>query len=311
MRVLCMGEALIDVIHQPTGEVEERVGGSIFNVARGLARLDLDTTLASWWGSDDRGKLLQAAAEAAGLQIIPGTDRAAQTSIARAEVDPTGHATYEFRLSWDLPDIPDADGYTHWHIGSFSALIPDGAAKIRELLDRRGPKVTVSYDPNVRPSLVHDLDQTRTQIEDLVKRVDIIKASDEDLDFLYPGVHRGEVAKQWLGGYWELRTGGPQLFVLTRGGQGAELYTPWLPAPLHVEPHAAGPMADTVGAGDSFMAGLLAGLADNHAIGLGRVALNSLDQEELGYILDLANRTAGITVTHLGSYSPRRAELEN
>lgn len=94
MRVLCMGEALIDVIHQPTGEVEERVGGSIFNVARGLARLDLDTTLASWWGPDDRGKLLQAAAEAAGLQIIPGTDRAAQTSIARAEVDPTGHATF-------------------------------------------------------------------------------------------------------------------------------------------------------------------------------------------------------------------------
>ena len=71
------------------------------------------------------------------------------------------------------------------------------------------------------------------------------------------------------------------------------------------------PVGSTVGAGDSFMAGLLAGLADNHAIGLGRVALNSLDQEELGYILDLANRTAGITVTHLGSYSPRRAELEN
>ncbi len=335
-KILCAGEALIDVVVGPDGVVQgEHPGGSVFNVARGLARLGVDTTLASWWGQDARGQLLRSAADEAGLKIFPDSDSAATTPVARATLDANGVATYEFELTWDLPDGFGADSlkasaatasspdngpfrnegsacphYGHLHLGSYSTLVEPGAGKIATLLKfkKEIEGLTVSYDPNLRPALVSDLEAARARVEEIVKESDLVKASEEDLEFLYPGVDRRKVAEQWLGGRWERRGPGAQIVVVTRGGEGAELFTPWLPAPL-TAPAGAVEVVDTVGAGDSFMAGLLAALDENRGLGFGRTALSTLDPEELQECLDFAVATSAATVARAGAYSPTREEI--
>lgn len=308
MSFLCLGEALIDVVVGPDGVVQgEHVGGSVFNVACGLARLDQDTTLASWWGQDPHGTAIETAAKTAGLNILTGSNGAKATSTARAQLDTQGHAEYRFDLEWDLPDLPDADNYSHWHIGSFSALLGEGGRKIAELTARRPENVTLSYDPNIRPALVEDRDVTRDQVEALIKHCDLVKASDEDVEFLYPNVPLEQVAHAWLKPDSD-GEGGPEVVVFTRGGAGADLYTSWLSDPIHVDP-AGVQVVDTVGAGDSFMAGLLAACQENQALGRGRAAWRNLDVVQLTQILNFANATAAVTVTHQGAYSPTKSEI--
>lgn len=364
VKILCAGEALVDVVVGTDGQIiGEQPGGSVFNVACGLARLGVDATLASWWGADSRGANLEAAAARAGLRIFPGSNGAGHTTAATAHLDASGAATYDFDLEWDLPsgfgidalanpgevdatavaphESTESTSFGHLHLGSYSTLIQPGAAKILALLEAKAqvPHLTVSYDPNMRPALVEDVAAARAAVENIVARVDVVKASDEDLEFLYPGAEPAEIAAKWL-------ASGPQLMIVTRGGAGAELYTPALlgiggggdsgagaspaptqpgqavqpgqsappefpgkPAPLRVVPTPV-TVADTIGAGDSFMAGLLAALAEREALGAGRGALAALDARQLQECLAFAAATAAVTVAHTGPYAPTRSEIQ-
>lgn len=309
VKILCAGEALVDVVVDSDGKIQgEHIGGSVFNVACGLARLGMDTTLASWWGADSRGASLESGAASAGLKVFPGSNEAERTTVAMAYLDTAGAATYQFDLLWDLPtgcsaEALKTEGVGHLHIGSYSALIEPGATKIAALLDTKAqvPGLTVSYDPNMRPALVDDLGDTRMRVESIVTCCDLVKASDEDLEFLYPELDQGDVAAKWL-------ESGLRLMVVTCGDDGAELYAPGCKEPLRV-PRVTVPVADTVGAGDSFMAGLLTALSDRQALGSGAEPLTGLDAPKLHECLQFAARTAAVTVSHAGAYSPTRAEI--
>lgn len=309
MRFLCVGEGLIDVVKTTDGPDSEHVGGSVFNVACGLGRLGQEVSLASWWGADERGERLNAAAKAAGVEVVEGTCAAPRTPVALAMLDSQGKATYDFQLTWNVPDFSTAQ-YSHIHVGSYSALLDEGWAKIMRIIRERGTDTTLSYDPNIRPDLVGDRETARSKVEEIVALSDIVKVSDEDLAFLYPQTDRRVIAKKFFGGSYKLRKPGAQIVVITLGSKGAELYTPWLPRALRISPDAGLKIGDTIGAGDSFMAGLLVALQHNRGIGLGRGALGTLDSEELKEILCYANTTAQITVQHNGAYAPTSQEVD-
>lgn len=107
--VLCLGEALIDVV--ATGDrTNEHVGGSLLNVAAGVANLEHPASICAWWGKDERGDRLAAWAGDAGVTVVPGTDSAEKTAVAYARLDDEGKATYAFDLTWAVPDIRISTG---------------------------------------------------------------------------------------------------------------------------------------------------------------------------------------------------------
>lgn len=298
MTILSLGEALVDVVND-AGSVSEHVGGSLLNVACGLGRLGHDTTIAAWIGTDERGDRLRDWARSSGTTFLPGSDAAVKTPVAYAEVDRAGRATYTFDLTWDVPDI-DVAAYGHITTGSIAATLEPGGAKVLDVV-RRAPG-TVSYDPNIRPALMESPQHVIGRIEDLVGASDLVKASDEDVEWLYPGTSLAEVAARWI----DLGAG---LVVFTRGPEGAQAHLSSGRAydvpPLPVE------VGDTVGAGDSFMAGLIGKLVDLGFLGDAEAGtrLRAASWEELRPAVVQAIVTSSITVSHHGAYAPTADEV--
>lgn len=292
-----IGEALIDVVVRADGVTAgEYPGGSPANVALGLARLGHDTELVTRLGRDAYGDLVEGHLTGNGVRLGPGTRDGAPTSTATARLGEDGAATYAFALTWDLPDVPIPEGTVCAHAGSIATFYPPGAARVRDLLDAAAPRATVSFDPNCRPDLQGAPDQARPQAESLVGRADVVRASTEDLAWLYPGRDPVDIARHWLGL-------GPALVVVTYGADGAHGVTAG--AELHV-PAPPITAVDTVGAGDSFTSALLSGMSDAGLLG-GRVP--PIGVGALAALLEHAGRAAAITCTRPGADPPTRAEL--
>lgn len=302
--VLCLGEALIDVVIRDDSS-SEHVGGSPLNVACGLAALSHRTLLASWWGGDERGDTIEQFARDHGVGVVPGSDGAPQTPVAYARLDEQGRASYEFDLSWSVPQLPEPSALAHLHTGSFAATLEPGGTAVLAAARQMAANGTVSYDPNVRPALMISPDLVRDRIEEIISLADVVKASDEDIAWLYGSdAPIDEVIRGWL-------ASGPGLVVVTRGPEGASAVLRGEPdsldiASLKVE------VADTVGAGDSFMAGLLSGLLDADLIGSpqAKMRLRQADWGQVCPALQRAAVTSGLTVSRAGAYAPNRAEVE-
>ena len=300
---LVIGESLIDVVSGADGSAREHVGGSPANVAVGLARLGHTVALATVFGDDDRGARIASHLEQEGISLTEGNLGARPTSVASSTLDATGAATYRFDLSWELPELASLEGVDHVHTGSIAATLEPGASSVLNAVQSARPVATISYDPNTRPSLMGNPHEVRAKIEALIGLCDVVKASDEDIAWLYDGTSTSEVLRLW----GQL---GPALMVLTRGVKGAvvglsisgELTS--VDAPF-VE------VVDTVGAGDSFMAGLLSGLLDAGLLGgiQGRERLRSASLADVRPAVDRALACAGITVSRAGANPPRRAEI--
>jgi fructokinase len=305
--VLVVGESLVDVVVRQgaTGveRVERHVGGSPANVAIGLARLGHDVTLATCLGRDADGDLVRARLTRDGVRLVEGSASAARTSTATAHLDVVGSATYEFDLVWDLLPV-DVAGAGHVHTGSIAAaLMPGSAAVSVALHGARAQGATTSYDPNLRPAIIGAADDERPAVEALVAASDVVKASEEDVAWLYSAHSVEEVGRLWL----DL---GPALVVVTLGGEGAVAWHRSAPdAPIVVAPQRV-QVVDTVGAGDSFMSGLLSGLVDARLLGRHRrEALRASAQDDVRPALDRAVATSAITCSRAGSNPPTRAEL--
>jgi fructokinase len=298
--VLVVGEALVDIVLRGDEPPAEHPGGSPANVALGLGRLGRRVSLLSRIGDDDRGRRVGAHLARSGVTLAPGTLTEGRTSTATARLDASGAATYDFDIDWHLPQGAVATPARALHTGSIAAVLAPGGDAVLELVRRARGTCTVSYDPNARPALMGDPARTRARVEQFVAAADVVKVSDEDVDWLAPGADPLDVARDWL-------ALGPAVVVVTRGGAGAAGVCAGglveVPAPS-VE------VVDTVGAGDAFMAGLLDALAAADLLGVERRdALHGITPARLEAAARRATRVAALTCARPGADPPTRAEL--
>ena len=299
-RILIAGEALTDIVVDADGARREHPGGSPLNVAVALSRLGHDAHLLTAIGDDARGDAIRAHLDESGVQLTPASVRPGRTSTAEAVLDAHGAATYTFDLTWDpdtaeLPETPDAV-----HTSSIAAVLEPGATTLSALLRSARGSSTISYDPNARPTLMGAPEDVRARIEENIALSDVVKASDEDVAWLYGTEDVEDVAASW-------RDLGPSLTVLTRGGDGAVAFSASgrvQVAPVQVE------VVDTVGAGDTFSAGILDALAAKDLLGAEkRPALAAMPSDDVASVLRHAAALAAITVSRAGANPPWSHEL--
>ncbi|MCL2735700.1 MAG: carbohydrate kinase [Propionibacteriaceae bacterium] len=300
--ILLIGEALIDVVCRP-GQAPQRIpGGSPLNVAVGLGRLGHAPMLATWLGSDADGQAIRAQCASSGVSILPGCDHAMYTSTAEATIDAAGHASYVFFLDCQMPPIRLETPPGVIHTGSLGALVDPGAEVVLDYVEAHRHHSFITFDPNVRPMIMDPPKRLLERVGRYVAASDVVKVSDEDLAWLYPGTksrrHLIARAREWL-------AMGPDVVVVTRGAQGALVAT--ASGDLTVPADTTRALRDTIGAGDSFMAGLIHGLVTHgYATGGRRPSENWTD---LRSILAQASIIAGITVSRVGADPPWLAEL--
>jgi fructokinase len=301
--VLCLGEALIDVVIRDDTR-SEHVGGSPLNVACVITSLGRPALIGAWWGRDDHGKLIEDYAADHGVGVVPGSDGAAKTSLAYARLNDAGSAEYEFDLSWEVPPLPAPEAIAHLHTGSLAATLEPGGTQVLEAVRAMSQVGTVSYDPNARPAIMESPDKSRGRVEELVALADVVKVSDEDLEWLYgKSTPVEEVMRQWL----KL---GPSLVIVTRGPWGIYVKLASARDMLVIDPLTTD-VVDTVGAGDSFMGGLISGLLDADLLGSreAKGRLRSAGWDDIMPALHRATITSGLTVQRAGAYAPTHEEV--
>lgn len=294
--VLVVGEALVDIVVTPEGEVVEAPGGSPLNVAITLARLGVTTRLLTALGDDERAHRIEAHLEASGVALVDGERPLQRTSTATARMRPDGSATYEFDVVWELAYKAPATPVLH--AGSLALFREPGASVVRQLLDASTHTALVSLDPNIRPSLLPDHAQVLAQFETLLPMVHLVKLSDEDAAWLYPDLSERDVVRH-------LRRRGPALVVVTRGVRGCVLASG---EAIVERPAVPTVVVDTIGAGDSFMGALIQQVLSLGLIG-DLTRRRALWPEELAAIGDAAATVAALTVSRRGANPPWLPEL--
>jgi fructokinase len=303
-----IGEALVDLIPDgATGEHRPRPGGSPFNVAVGLARLGNRTALMARFADDRYGRLLRSTAAAEGIDLRGAPRAAERASVATASVDAAARATYEFDMEgtadwqWTAAELRDLNPETEvLHFGSLASWTPPGSERIADLVDefRAGREGLISYDPNIRPAVLGARGRGVELVEQSVRRAHVVKASRDDLEWLYPDLAVDDVAQRWS-------ALGPDVVVVTEGAEGAGAYRRTR-APLR-RPARPVKVVDTIGAGDAFTAGLLTGLVRRRLHRNRR--LDGISDGTLADILDEAILVAAITCERAGADPPRLDEL--
>jgi fructokinase len=248
-----------------------------------------------------------------GVDISPCVDAPEPATLAVVTLDDRGRASYAFygpdTADWqwgpdELPDVAQSStgssAVSAVHTGSLATIFEPGASVLTAWLAElhREGRVLVSFDPNVRPGLVRDVPAYRERVEAIVASSQVVKASDEDVAFLYPGISLPEAAERWL-------AAGACLVVMTKGERGAETFHRGAGhascAPPVVE------VLDTIGAGDAFSAGLLAKLAEQGLLSPG--ALAQASPAQLRDALSQAVAASAFTCTRAGADPPNAAEL--
>jgi fructokinase len=301
--VLVVGEALVDVVHRvgdASGEsVTEHPGGSPANVAVTLGRREVPTELFTCLGTDPHGELIRQWLAESGVRVLGGP--AARTATATARIATDGSASYEFDISWEPSGVSGA-GHGIVHTGSIAGYLGPGATFVRDLVAARADEAVITYDPNVRPSLIEDRESVLRCVDRLVRLSDIVKASDEDLAWIAPDTDPLDMADRWL----EV---GPRLVVITFGARGSVARTV---EGVQVRHRAdVADVADTVGAGDSFMGALIAWLFDHGITGPeGTDRLRALNRDHVTDLVEVATRAAAVTVSRPGADPPWSHEID-
>ena len=299
-RIAVLGEALVDVVQQGTGAARACPGGSGLNTALALARMGAPVAFLGALSTDadgaslarflthegvDLSHALQSAKPCPRVMVTPGRDGSPHYDL-RLQGSALDEAPARWRLPGDL---------VHLHATSFASTVgPQGEAALAAM---RGVRATAStsYDPNVRRAALPGLPEARALIAARVAQADIVKVSAEDLAEL--GDASGDLLAAW-------RALGPRLIIVTRGGAGAQAFFDGGEAQA---PAPAVTVRDTVGAGDTFMAALLARMFAEDALGADKRAFSP---EQVARWLAFAAKAAALCCSRDGCDPPRRAELE-
>ncbi len=303
-----IGEALIDLVPGPgPGDYHARPGGSPFNVAIGLARLGHRTALMARLADNAFGRQLREHAAAEGIDLTGAPHATEPTTLAVVSLDAQGHAGYDFYLEgtadwqWTATELARiAPDTAVLHVGSLASWTHPGnkhihaaAARLRE----QG-RTLISYDPNIRPQLLGSPERARPRVEGFVSVAHVVKASREDVEWLYPEAGIAEVGDRWL------NLGAPAV-VITDGPNGAHLLRAGA-SPIHL-PGRKIRLVDTIGAGDAFTSGLLGGLVRRglHLPDL----LSQCPAELLAEAVDEAVLISALTCERAGADPPFAAAL--
>jgi fructokinase len=299
-RALVIGEALIDIV-QRDGHVQgEHVGGSPLNVAVGLGRLDRDVDFLTHIADDERGRRIVDYVQASGVRLVPSSTNATRTPTAEATLDEDGAATYTFDIEWRLSGTPQVAPPLVVHTGSIAGFLAPGCLAVAALLDAYRLAATITFDPNVRPALIDGRDEAIARIDRLIEKADVVKASDEDLRWIDPTCSPEQVAAAW-------QSMGPAIVAVTMGGEGA--FAICAAGTVHVKARSVD-VVDTVGAGDSFMTGLVDALWSLGLLGGDkRTQLARIELATLTGVLEAAAHASAVTVARAGADLPDRAAL--
>ena len=296
--ILCCGEALIDMVPNADGAFAPLAGGSVFNTAIGLGRQGVDVGMLSGVSNDLFGTSLAETLEASGVSShhLIRSDR--PTTLAFVKLV-NGQASYAFYdentagrmlsaddMPSDLPEDIEAMFY-----GGISLAVEPCADAYLSLLKRNAADRLIMVDPNIRSNFIQDEERYRERLNEIISLTDIVKISDEDLDWV------DQSSEPAFDKVQKLLDAGPALVCLTLGAKGAELYSKdglitTASAPVeHV--------VDTVGAGDTFSAGFMTILERNGA--LEKSKLNQINKNVLEDATDFATRFAADTVGRKGA----------
>ncbi len=301
MIVIC-GEALMDMVDAGDGTRRAMPGGGPFNTSRALARLGVPTAFLGRLSNDVFGRELKDLLVSDGVSLDLASTGPESTTIAMVELDGQGLAEYNFFVegtsapNLTMAMLPEEFGpeVNALHLGTLGLVLEPVASTLVELVARERGKRLVMLDPNVRVGLSDDGDY-RERLLSVAAQSTIVKASKDDLAWLYPGLDHEQAADRILGE-------GPRLVVVTLGAQGAYGAHDGYRISARAAPVD---IVDTIGAGDAFGAALLAWLHDHEAI---RSDL-SLDAEQLKAALDYACLAASLDCSRAGADPPWKSEM--
>lgn len=283
-------------------------------MAVGVSRLGVAARMLARIAEDPLGQRLRDHLGHNGVQLDHLVTATEQTSMAMVMVGPDGGPTYDFRVAgtadwqWTTAELADAldpgpsGPVVALHSGSLALTTPPGDAALRALMARAAETATVSYDPNCRPALMGKAADVLSGVHELLAVADVVKVSLEDLDWLMPGFTPDEILEDWLGR-------GPAVVAITLGGDGVVAGTS---TGLRTRrPGVPVTVIDTVGAGDTISAALLAGLHRRRLLGAAaRPALHTITHTTLDALLDEAMLAAAITCSRRGADPPTYEDLE-
>lgn len=307
--VAVAGEVITDLVPAGAdGLFRAAPGGSPANVAVGLARLDVPARMLARLSSDALGSRLRAHLARNHVDLSRAVEAREPSSLAIVALQDDGSAAYDFRVDgtadWQWTDdelAASLDGAVALHVGSLALTTPPGGAVLRRLAARARSTATVTFDPNVRHLLMGSPAHVMTVVDEMLAVADVVKASAEDVEWLAPGRSVSDVAAEWA-------ARGPGLVLITRGDAGAVAVG--AACGLVERSGVVVDVVDTVGAGDSFMSALIAGLRTRDLLGADRRdALARMDAGDVAGLLDEAVTAAAITCSRLGADPPTVSEL--
>ncbi|WP_114390309.1 carbohydrate kinase family protein [Notoacmeibacter marinus] len=306
--ILCCGEALIDMLPRQTADGETAFlpvsGGAVFNTAIALGRLGAPTGFFSGLSIDLFGEQLCRSLEESGVDysMAARTDRPTTLAFVTLKDGQAGYNFYDENTAGRMLDeraSPDLESMLveALFFGGISLINEPAARTYEAFMLSAANRVPVMLDPNIRANFIGDEPAYRARIERMIAASTILKVSDEDLAWLMGSGDPHDIARRLL-------QNGPAMIIVTRGAEGAFAITQSARTAL---PAQRVKVVDTVGAGDTFNAGVLCAL--HEAGNLSREVIEALSDEEIAECLRLGIEAAAITVTRAGANPPRRDEL--
>ncbi|MER8664036.1 carbohydrate kinase [Mesorhizobium sp. M1148] len=305
--ILCCGEALIDMLPRTTTQGEPAfapyVGGAVFNTAIALGRLGAPAGFFSGLSSDLFGGQFREALGASKVSSTYAHTSPRPTTLAFVRLT-NGQATYTFYdentagRMLTTEDLPKLGAEIEAMLFGAISLISDPAgAAYEEFMKREHQRRVMMLDPNIRPNFIPDKAKHLRRIRSMMAMADIVKLSDEDLHWFGEAGSHDDVIRNWL-------DRGPKLIVVTHGSEGAVGYS--RDHKVTVMPHKV-EVVDTVGAGDTFNAGILASLHEQGL--LTKVGIGGLSEDAIRQALALGAKAAAVTVSRAGANPPWRHEI--